>query len=1284
MKPHNKTQTPASQQFVRLLIAARHDRCRVDEEDLSALFVGGVTSLPRWLSQPGVELAEDIVVRELGGRPGALIGKPLRVEMSAPAGSLVLVLRPLSSARHSVKMWTSPAAERLDYFQIVNQRLQNYCPQLRRMPGTYDLDTWTKEEWEALAPTDVARFRLTPEGWSTLVVTWGPDGYHPRRTITRAWINGVAVAEGAGILHKLLIVFEDIRGQHMFEAAAYWHRMALLCGVAVSHCALIRKALEPAQAQTLSQADWHDAAALIRAIGEPHVPEPTLADVYANAPGARARAIACEPLENTLPLEMRKADRFRYWNYEARAAVGGQCLSCIPDNTPVRWTVDVPESGKYAVALHYELMMPPAGVSPAVTLQVDGVSPGPLFARCPLPFTTASGTTRPEADRFKPVALAGGRKIELTAGRHELALTFHDNCFLILDEILLTPLDFPSPPAQAGRLAGYLRPPFMAVRALAEQPDASVYTLAFSNAENGPVAGVLFVDASSDPGLEPRLSERRLDFQSGSEMTEATLTVPLDAAGPPTRRIRLIFAEDEGLTRQSYFIRHRRPFETPQRPVAITDPSVAGYPMPTDEAGRGNALADLLQDPSLAAWRARPPDEILAAPPPLHEGHGAAAMRNMALLTFLSRDRKHAANLRALLLGTAGQVAQALPANEDGEKRADVRGDYGGARRGSIFGEVWPEDVIAYDVLLSMGMLSREDQLAIEGNLFWSGYENSARFLGKDLFYRGQAHNIITAAMLGVVTHDAPMLEDVERALIRYGAWQIHPDGGHNEKISSYGASTETLVRLALFLADHGRPKVLQEQRETIRQVCLGMVRGCFSDGSLLRQGDGGIQRSFHIMSGHKLIEYGLKLFPEEPEFKTLKEYSDCLLKRLHAKWEHKPVAEWPEFPDRLLRKSDLFPDSGWAILRSGPGRDRMEVSLDWSAMGDHGHPDKLNVVLFAFDEVLSMDLAYGWSPDTHLSEGYAMRTMSHNTVAADMSCQLPGGKGRLWLFDHQDDAQVVWGDAGTCYQDGIRADRCLVLLGDTVVDFFHLSSGRIHGYDWIFHCLGHLKSSLDFAPRGPLSPALRPQEKVADYPGYDVLTNLRQGGSDTDVHFSWRLDGYPQMAWSGATKRWMAYDLGTLHLDILGDKDSAYIVGDAPFPMPKDDSTRPFVMARRAARDALFVSVFQARSGQGPVARVEAVPVTLRGKILPVHQAAAVRIIGMNRTVTVLQRHVRGPLSAGAIRETDAETVILAQGPNGKLHSVHAYGATCLNVEGAEPWRANAPQAHHLRNEAP
>lgn len=1216
-----------------------------------------------------VELAEDLEVVQAGDVPALAIHRPLRIALSETSGTLVLGLRPLLPERNSAELWTCGEELLADHFQVMDQRMQNYEPHLRRMPGQYRLSAWTREEWDAVSPTEIRRFYLPPEEWATLVITW--DKGDDELGHTFACLNGMPTAISKGIPAWLRITEEDCESEQSFAGGMYWQRAALLCGVELRSCLLADCGINRKEALRASRANFDESEKLFCSRVESEKRSTSIQILI--------DAVDCEPVPETLPLNVRNADIFQYWHYEAEECTNGTALACIPDEKPLRYHFFVSDEGKFWLLLRYQLILPPEGARPRVRAEVDQGSSGDEFEVIELPSTTASGSMRPEPNRYKEIRISSA-PLELSAGPHELSLVFEDNSFLVLDSIRLTTEAVPKSPPQI-ELTRYTRPPAMEVREIVENEGESIYRLSFINLHEGPQAGRISIDAASDSGGTPKLSAERLEFTGEGDEVDLELRVPVESENGKLRRIRLCFVDDSEWNRMGYIIRHRRPFYIPSRPRRICKPNLTVHPfvIPDDEDELAKRIDAIKQDPDLESWLGTPLTELVDEPLLAPGGNPIPKTTLIIELAHMSGEHEILERLRATLIANARAVVRLTYRSPDGERRAGVRSDYYNFRfpRGGLYGELALWEIVAYDILLSAGTLSHEDQVAIEANLFWSVYENSKRWMG-EFIYRGQAQMGTASTLLGATLDDEPMLQEAEETMLRYGNWQVLADGGHNEKISSYGGGWIVLVDLALYLREIGRPMLFEQFRERIREACKSFIRGTFSNGSLLRQGDGGIQRSFHILGMHRFFKLGQELFPEDPEFAEICEYSEVLEKRLQAKWDHRPPEEWPEFPDRLLRKSDLFPDSGWCVLRSAPGQDRMEASLDWSAFGDHGHPDKLHMNLFAFDEVMNEDLSYGWYPQTRKGQGYAMRSISHSLVVSNMRCQLSGAKANLHIFDHQDDVQVAWADAGRCYEGGVRANRCLVLLGDILVDFFHISGGKTRTFDWMFHCHGTPELPDGFAGRGPLAEHARPGEKVSDAPGYEFLENLKESHPETPMRLGLHLTGYPHMPWNGAEKRWLDYELGHLWLTFPQIEDTTYVVGDAPFPMPEAESDRRFLMARRQTRATCFATVFQSCTDERQPSRVRSLSVLLRDSELASYQAAAVEVVSDGRIITVLQRHVPGPLSAGPIIATDADLVVCIQNEKADSGRLHAYGATYVELKGGKEFRQTSPGDIH------
>src|SRR5207244_5528008 len=91
-------------------------------------------------------------------------------------------------------------------------------------------------------------------------------------------------------------------------------------------------------------------------------------------------------------------------------------------------------------------------------------------------------------------------------------------------------------------------------------------------------------------------------------------------------------------------------------------------------------------------------------------------------------------------------------------------------------------------------------------------------------------------------------------------------------------------------------------------------------------------------------------------------------------------------------------PGSGYVVLRGGQGANYLLLKYGPHG-GGHGHPDKLNVIVFAHGRRLSPDLGtpgYGIA----LNESWYRTTLSHNTVQIDGRSQ-PPATGSLVSLEH-------------------------------------------------------------------------------------------------------------------------------------------------------------------------------------------------------------------------------------------------------------------------------------------
>jgi hypothetical protein len=142
-------------------------------------------------------------------------------------------------------------------------------------------------------------------------------------------------------------------------------------------------------------------------------------------------------------------------------------------------------------------------------------------------------------------------------------------------------------------------------------------------------------------------------------------------------------------------------------------------------------------------------------------------------------------------------------------------------------------------------------------------------------------------------------------------------------------------------------------------------------------------------------------------------------------------VGELPQ-PQPIRWRSANYPASGYAILARGEGEQATWLCLKYGPHGGgHGHPDKLNFVLYARGQVLALDpgiTRYG----VPLHGGWYKTTLAHNTLVVDEANQKPA-EGKCLAFGDEGGVEFVVAEAGDIY-DGVRFVRSIALLDENVV----------------------------------------------------------------------------------------------------------------------------------------------------------------------------------------------------------------------------------------------------------
>ncbi|MFA0751090.1 MAG: hypothetical protein SLRJCFUN_001493 [Candidatus Fervidibacter sp.] len=165
--------------------------------------------------------------------------------------------------------------------------------------------------------------------------------------------------------------------------------------------------------------------------------------------------------------------------------------------------------------------------------------------------------------------------------------------------------------------------------------------------------------------------------------------------------------------------------------------------------------------------------------------------------------------------------------------------------------------------------------------------------------------------------------------------------------------------------------------------------------------------------------------------------------------------------PQPLRWRSANYPASGYAILARGEGEQATWLCLKYGPHGGgHGHPDKLNFVLYARGQVLALDpgiTRYG----VPLHSGWYKTTLAHNTLVVDEANQKPA-EGKCLVFGQEDGVDFVVAEAGDIY-DGVRFVRAIALLDENaVVVIDQVRCEREHLLDVALHLRGQWASLPD------------------------------------------------------------------------------------------------------------------------------------------------------------------------------------------------------------------------------
>jgi len=285
------------------------------------------------------------------------------------------------------------------------------------------------------------------------------------------------------------------------------------------------------------------------------------------------------------------------------------------------------------------------------------------------------------------------------------------------------------------------------------------------------------------------------------------------------------------------------------------------------------------------------------------------------------------------------------------------------------------------------------------------------------------------------------------------------------------------------------------------------------------------------------------------------------------------------DFPSDDMKASAVLADIGIAVLRRNSGRDAVCVMMDWGKHGGaHGHPDKLNTVLYALGRELALDPGrISYSVPEYRT--WCRTTAAHNTVAVNGSDQ-DESDGALLHFEETGDYVSCLAAADRAYP-GLRLSRWLLLTDGWLLDVFAVEGRKSSQIDLLFHCRGDVAGADDFVPL----------EKPLRGSGYEHFQNVRTAPGRKEAAFEFRQP-----------------DGRSLRVTTAGDETGVFLLGEG-IGYTLNDSV-PCLMRRRKAASTVFVTLYDFGTDGGPKL-LDIVHCEESGKALPPWQAIGVRVSG-------------------------------------------------------------------------
>ncbi len=450
----------------------------------------------------------------------------------------------------------------------------------------------------------------------------------------------------------------------------------------------------------------------------------------------------------------------------------------------------------------------------------------------------------------------------------------------------------------------------------------------------------------------------------------------------------------------------------------------------------------------------------------------------------------------------------------------------------------------AYDLIRDSGALSAQQAAHVEKDFMRA----AAGELQFPTFQQDNNHQTWLNAAVGSVgftLNDTALIDwsltgmfgfayQMERCVTSDGLW-------HEGTMAYQNYAMQALVLHARMAAVGGRPI---QGNARLRSLFDGPIVSAFPDGSypIIHDSD-----PFNIRQFADLYEWAYAVYGD-PRYGAV-----AALGNRGGRWAWMTgAATLPPEGLALPQTSRNLPGIGYLFLQRRLAGEPASLVVDYGPHGgDHGHPDKLSIILYAYGRDLFVDpgrITYS-VPEY---KTWCKQTVAHNTLVVDGASQDPTTGECLW-FGAGDgfDAAAFRSDGA---YGGVDLRRIVAMTDAYIVDCFRAESKRKHRYDL---CL-HVRGTADLPAQAGTALA-----HLDSGNGYEHLRGVRRLDVAGATGMTWRVQegqAVKLLAPSpeGAAETWfVGTGIGTALRDVV-----------------------PFLIRRRTGKAAEFCSVYEPVKG--------------------------------------------------------------------------------------------------------